>query len=139
MIGAGNIVHPSTIISVGKAEFSCLFPPQNRAKFHVWKVKDCSQDMWTILCHTSCRKVMFCTHFLHSFSYQIHAVSQMSPTIPGQSYTLQFVERSYVTHIPCIISATKFMQFPRCPLQSLEYAYALSLVFIFVIMNIKND
>ena len=25
MIGAGNIVHPSTIVSVGKAEFSCFY------------------------------------------------------------------------------------------------------------------
>ena len=35
MIGAGNIVHPSTIISVGKVEFSCLFPLEDRAKFRM--------------------------------------------------------------------------------------------------------
>ena len=29
---AGNIVHPSSIISAGKAEFSCLFPLDTNAK-----------------------------------------------------------------------------------------------------------
>lgn len=61
----------------------------------------------------------------------------MSRTIPEQSYTLQFVERLYVTHI---ISATKLMQFPRCHLQSLEYAYALSFaIFSFYFCNYEHQ
>ena len=64
----------------------------------------------------------------------------MSRTIPGQSYSLQFVERSYVTHISCIISATKLMQFSRCRLQSLEYAYALSFaIFSFYFCNYEHQ
>ena len=41
MIGAGNIVHPSTIISVRKVEFSCLLPLEDRAKFRMcerWRI-----------------------------------------------------------------------------------------------------
>ena len=40
------------------------------------------------------------------------------------SITVHFVERSRAAYISCTISATKFMQFPRCPLGFLEYEYA---------------